>query len=281
MKYRVIERFRGTYRIADMCSVFEVSRSGYYAWRTRQSKPPADQWLADLIVECQKKSRQTYGCRRVRRWLERETGKRVNLKAILRIMRKPDLLSQIRRRQPYRHYRQSAYKYENLLNRRFQQENRNKFWVTDITYIPVAGGMVYLCTVLDLCGRAVLSWRTGSSMTSSLVVDTVRDALKKEKVTDGLALHSDQGSQYTSRAYFDLSQEYHFTPSMSRPGCPYDNSVMENFFGTLKTECLYRAHFTTRKELEQLIAEYVYFYNNERIDLKNGLTPFEIRSKAT
>ena len=75
MKYRVIERFRGTYRIADMCSVFEVSRSGYYAWRTRQSKPPADQWLADLIVECQKKSRQTYGCRRVRRWLERETGK--------------------------------------------------------------------------------------------------------------------------------------------------------------------------------------------------------------
>ena len=281
MKYRVIERFRGTYRIADMCSVFEVSRSGYYAWRTRQSKPPADQWLADLIVECQKKSRQTYGCRRVRRWLERETGKRVNLKAILRIMRKLDLLSQIRRRQPYRRYRQSAYKYENLLNRRFQQENRNKFWVTDITYIPVAGGMVYLCTVLDLCGKAVLSWRTGSSITSSLVIDTVRDALKKEKVTDGLALHSDQGSQYTSRAYFDLSQEYHFTPSMSRPGCPYDNAVMENFFGTLKTECLYRAHFTTRSELEQLIAEYIYFYNNERIDLKNGLTPFEIRSKAT
>ena len=137
-----------------------------------------------------------------------------------------------------------------------------------------------MCAVLDLCGRAVLAWRIGSDMTSSLVTDTVRDALRQEKVADGLSLHSDQRSQYTSKAYFDLSQDYHFTPSMSRPGCPYDNSAMENFFGTLKTECLYRAHFTTREEAERLVAEYVFFYNNERINLKNGLTPNEIRSKA-
>ena len=137
-----------------------------------------------------------------------------------------------------------------------------------------------MCAVLDLCGRAVLAWRIGSDMTSSLVTDTVRDALRQEKVADGLSLHSDQGSQYTSKAYFDLSQDYHFTPSMSRPGCPYDNSAMENFFGTLKTECLYRTHFTTREEAERLIAEHVYFYNNERINLKNGLTPNEIRSNA-
>ena len=155
-----------------------------------------------------------------------------------------------------------------------------KFWVTDITYIPVANGMIYMCAVLDLCGRAVLAWRIGSDMTSSLVTDTIRDALRQEKVADGLSLHSDQGSQYTSKAYFDLSQDYHFTPSMSRPGCPYDNSAMENFFGTLKTECLYRAHFTTREEAERLVAEYVFIYNNERINLKNGLTPNEIRSKA-
>ena len=67
---------------------------------------------------------------------------------------------------------------------------------------------------------------------------------------------------------------------MSRPGCPYDNAAMENFFGTLKTECLYRAHFTTRAQLEQLVTEYIHFYNHERINLKNGLTPVEIRSKA-
>ena len=280
LKYRVIERFRGTYAIKAMCAVFEVSRSGYYAWRSRQSKVPKAQWLVDMIVACQEKCKQTYGCRRVRRWLERQTGKKVNLKAILRIMRKLDLLSQIRRRHPYTLYKLAAYKYDNLLNRQFEQENKNKFWVTDITYIPVANGMISMCAVLDLCGRAVLAWRIGSDMTSSLVTDTIRDALRQEKVADGLSLHSDQGSQYTSKAYFDLSQDYHFTPSMSRPGCPYDNSAMENFFGTLKTECLYRAHFTTREEAERLVAEYVFFYNNERINLKNGLTPNEIRSKA-
>ena len=80
--------------------------------------------------------------------------------------------------------------------------------------------------------------------------------------------------------YNALSKEYHFQPSMSSPGCPYDNAAMENFFGTLKTECLYRSHFSTKLEVEQLVAEYVHFYNYERINLKNGLTPDEIRSKA-
>ena len=280
LKYRVIERFRGKYPIDSMCHMFEVSRSGYYAWRKRQGKPAKDQWLVDLIIDCQQRCKQTYGCRRVRRWLKRRYGKNVNLKAVLRVMRKLDLLSQVRRRKPYQHYQQAVHKYPNLLQRVFAQPFPDRFWVTDITCIPTAKGMVYMCTVLDLCGKMVLAYRIGGDMTSSLVTDTVREACKKEKVADGLILHSDQGSQYTSQAYFDLSQEYHILPSMSSPGCPYDNAAMENFFGTLKTECLYRRKFSCRAEVEQAVAEYVQFYNYERIDLKNGLTPFEIRSKA-
>ena len=190
------------------------------------------------------------------------------------------MLSQIRRRTPYTRYKQGTFKYNNLLNRQFLQKQPNKFWVTDITYIPIPGRMLYMCAVLDLCGRTVLAWRIGDDMASSLVTNTVRDALIQEKATNGLILHSDQGSQYTSKAYFDLSQEYHFSPSMSSPGCPYDNAAMENFFGTLKCECLYRAHYSTKAEVEQLVVEYVYFYNYERINLKDGLTPVEIRSKA-
>lgn len=280
MKYRVIERFRGKYSVDAMCRVFEVSRSGYYAWRKRQEQQTKDQWLIDWIIECQKKSKQTYGIRRVRRWIQRRKGKKVNLKAILRIMRKLDLLAQIRRRRPYTNYKQAIHKYPNLLNRAFEQNTPNKFWVTDITYIPTPNGMLYMCAVLDLCGKAVLAYRIGNEMTSSLVTDTIRDAMDKEKVAGELALHSDQGSQYTSQAYFDLSELYHFRPSMSSPGCPYDNAAMENFFGTLKTECLYRSHFSNRQELEQIVDEYVYFYNYERINLINGLTPVEIRSKA-
>lgn len=263
-----------------MCEVFEVSRSGYYAWRSRQKKEAKDQWLIDLVMECQKQSKQTYGIRRVRLWIQRKTGMLVNTKAILRVMRKLNLLSVIRRRRPYTRYQQAVHKYPNLLNRSFDQAKPNQFWVTDITYIPISGNMLYMCAVLDLCGKVVLAWKIGADMTSSLVTDTIREALQTEKVTGGLTLHSDQGSQYTSQAYFDLAQAYHVSPSMSSPGCPYDNAAMENFFGTLKTECLYRVHFTTRAEVEQLVTEYVDFYNFERIALKNGLTPVEIRSKT-
>lgn len=284
LKYRVIERFRGKYSIEAMCGLFEVSRSGYYAWRKRQGQENKEQWLIDRIVECQQRCKQTYGIRRVRLWIQRQTGRNVNVKAILRIMRKLDLLSQVRRRRPYVHYKQAVHKYPNLLQRAFEQTRPNQFWVTDITYIHTAKGLVYLCAVVDLCGKMVLSYRIRGDMTSSLVTDTIRDAMhsvrQKEMVTDGLTLHSDQGSQYTSQAYLDLSQEYHFRPSMSSPGCPYDNAAMENFFGTLKTECLYRMDFADRSQVERAVAEYVQFYNFERINLKNGLTPNEIRSKA-
>ena len=91
---------------------------------------------------------------------------------------------------------------------------------------------------------------------------------------------SSVGHQYTSKEYFDLTQLYHITPSMSSPGCPYDNAAMENFFGTLKCECLNRMRFSNRDEVEAAVAEYMQFYNFERINMKNGLTPDEIRSKA-
>ena len=114
------------------------------------------QWLEDLIVECQKSCKQTYGIRRVRRWIQRQIGKLVNLKAILRVMRRLNLLSVVRRRRPYTRYQQAVHKYPNLLNRSFEQAKPNQFWVTDITYIPMPGGMLYMCAVLDLCeiGRA-------------------------------------------------------------------------------------------------------------------------------
>jgi len=280
LKYRVIERFRGKYSIEAMCKVFGVSRSGYYDWRNRQDKPNKDQWLLDLITQAQIASKQTYGHRRIQRWLLRKHKKYVNLKVILRVMRHYDLLSKIRRVRPYMQYQKALHKYPNLLDRQFEQVSPNRFWVTDITYIPTAKGMVYMCAVMDLCGKMVLAYRIGTDMTTSLVTDTIRDAKQKEMVTDGLALHSDQGSQYTSQAYFDLIQSYHIQPSMSSPGCPYDNSAMENFFGNLKTECLHRMKFSCKAEVEQAVAEYVQFYNFERINMKNGLTPFEIRSKA-
>lgn len=115
MKYRVIERFRGKYSVEGMSHLFEVSRSGYDAWRNRQGKEAKDQRPIKLIVDCQQRCKQTYG-RRVHRWRMRQHGKNVNLKAILRVMRKLDLLSQIRRRRPYAHFQQAVHKYPKLLS---------------------------------------------------------------------------------------------------------------------------------------------------------------------
>ena len=112
--------------------------------------------------------------------------------------------------------------------------------------------MCYLCAIIDQCDKMVLG-------------DTVRDVLKKEKVADGLILHSGQGAQYTAQTYYELSQAYHFTPSMSKRGCPYDKASMKNFFGTLKAECVNRRKFASRRELQEVMAQYIQFYNYERI----------------
>ena len=109
------------------------------------------------------------------------------------------------RRKLYTRYQQAVHKCPNLLDRNFDQVKPNQFWVTDITYIPIPGSMLYMYAVLDLCGKAVLAWKIGADIPSSLVTDTIREALKREKVTNGLSLHSDQGSYYTSQAYFDLT----------------------------------------------------------------------------
>ena len=156
-----------------MCEVFEVSQSGYYAWQQRQERTTKDQRLADLIVECQKRCKQTYG---MRRWIRRQTGKEVNCKAILRLMRKLDLLSVVRCRRPCRRCQQAIYKYSNLLNRRFDQPRPNQFWGAEITCIPFPSGMLYMGAVLDLCGKVVQNWKIGSEMSSSLVTNTIREA---------------------------------------------------------------------------------------------------------
>ena len=118
----------------------------------------------------------------------------MNPQALLRVMRKTNLLAQIRRRRTYTQLKQRVYKYPNLLQRAFEQCQPNQFWVSDISYIPTPQGMLYLCAILGLCGRMVLAYRIGSNMAASLVTQTIRDALSTEKVTGGLSLHSEQGS---------------------------------------------------------------------------------------
>ena len=277
VKYRVIYRHKDKYGISEMCRILGVSRSGYYGFVKRMDKPAKDLELSELIRECQQETRQTYGYRRVAIWLERH-GVHHNPKTILRVMNKYSLLSVVRRRR-YCNYSQSLHRYDNLLNRDFHADRPNQKWVTDISYIKTAQGFLYLSIIRDLYDRSIVAYRTSTVQNINLVLNTIKAAKKKEKVTGELQLHSDQGFQYTSQPYFNLTKSYHITPSMSRRGNPYDNALAENFFSILKTECIYRTKIKTFVEARQLIDDYIYFYNHQRIQLKTKLTPLELRSQ--
>ena len=110
-------------------------------------------------------------------------------------MRQMGALAQVRRHRAYTHYKAVIHHYENILNRQFEQRHKNLFGATDITYISTSQGMCYLCAIIDQCGKMVLGYRIPAEMTASLVTNTVRDVLQKEKIADGLVLHSDQGAQ--------------------------------------------------------------------------------------
>ena len=277
VKYRVIFKHKDKYSISEMCLFFKVSRSGYYDFVSRMDIPDRDLPLANLIRECQEKSFQTYGYRRVHIWLENK-GIHHNPKTILRVMQKYNLLSVIRRKK-YRNCSQVLHKYPNLLNRDFNADRPNQKWVTDISYIHTSQGVLYLSMIRDLYDNSIIAYKTGTEQNVNLVLQTIRAAKKKEKVTAELQLHSDQGFQYTSHGYFKLTQSYGITPSMSRRGNPYDNALAENFFSILKTECIYRSKLKSYEEARLLIDNYIHFYNYERIQLKTKLTPMEFRNQ--
>ena len=281
LKYAVIYRHRREYPVLVMCRFFGVSRSGYYDFVKRIGQPEHDADLAESIRECQRTTDKTYGYRRVWKWLQDRNVQR-NPKTVLRVMQKYGLLSEIRRRRKWVNLGQQVHKYENLLNRQFKTDKPNTKWVTDISYIHTKEGVLYLSMIRDLYDNSIVAYKVASRQTVNLVLDTIRLAMKKEKkrVAAELQLHSDQGFQYTTQAYFKLTQSYGITPSMSRKGNPYDNAMAENFFSILKTECIYRHKPRTLIEASNLIDRYIYFYNHERIQNRTGVAPLTLRHSA-
>ena len=277
VKYQVIYKRKSEYSISEMCRFFKVSRSGYYDYLHRKNMPDRILPLAEKIRECQEESHRTYGYRRVQIWLERQ-GIYKNPKTVLRVMQKYNLLSVVRRKK-FHYCSQYLHRYPNALNRDFTADRPNQKWVTDISYIKTGQGFLYLSIIRDLYDNSIVAYKAAKEQTIKLVLDTIREAKKKENVTAELQLHSDQGFQYTSHEYYKLTKEYNISPSMSRRGNPYDNALAENFFSILKTECIHRVKLASYDEAILLIAEYIYFYNYYRIQTKPKLTPLEKRNQ--
>ena len=194
------------------------------------------------------------------------------------------LFSVVRPKKPcYEHGKQHMV-FENKLHQDFTAERPNQKWCTDFTYLFLKNGDVrYNCSIIDLYDRSVIASITDRNITSDLAIRTLQKALDSQaKIKGELILHSDQGSQYTSKAFVEYCESVHVTQSMSKAGYPYDNAPMERYFNTLKNECTNLYEFSTEESLYQKVEEFAYIdYNHVRPHSFNGYrTPFEARNAA-
>ena len=249
-----------------LCATLGVSRSGFYAWltRPRSKRSLADEVIGAKVFQSFMASDRTYGARRV--WRDvLELGYACGLHRIERLMRNQALRARPRRRGlPVDRGVRSVIA-DNVLDRQFMASAPNQKWVSDFTYIWTAEGWLYVAVVLDLYSRRVVGWSMQSSMTSQLVSDALMMAVWRRGKPDQLLHHSDQGSQYTSDHFQRLLAEQGIICSMSRAGEVWDNSAMESFFSTMKTERISRKVYRTRSEARSDVFDYIEsFYNPKR-----------------
>jgi transposase InsO family protein len=265
--------------VAVMCSVFQVSRSGYYAWskRPESSRSKENRALSQEIAEIHRESDGIYGSPKIHGELQRR-GKRYGKNRIVRLMRKDGLYSKTKRK--FRLTTDSNHSQPvapNLLNREFNPTGPNQAWTCDITYIWTAEGWLYLAVVMDLFSRTIVGWSMAQRMTRQLTMDALTLAAKRRNPPRGLLHHSDRGSQYASDDYQALLTKFGMVCSMSRTGNCWDNAPAESFFGILKRELIFHKRYLSRAEARQSIFDYIErFYNRRRIHSSLGyLTPNE------
>ncbi len=255
------------YPLALMAKVFEVSRSGYYAWLSHgpSARAQADETLGKKILEVHEESRKTYGPIRIKAELA-EKGIHVGRDRIARIRKKKGLACIQRRKfKATTNSKHNLPTEPNLLDQDFSNPNPGEVWGTDITYIPTGEGWLYLAGVKDFGSKEIVGWAMGERMTKELTQEALWKALSFRKPLPGCIHHSDRGSQYCSLDYRRDVAAAGFRVSMSGKGNCYDNAPTESLWGTLKQEFVHHQIFATRAEAEAAIQEYIeVFYNRMR-----------------
>ena len=268
-----------------LCEVAGVSKSSFYYNKDNDSQELKDKEVLDLLLQLPKKILYKRGSKAKAHEIERRFGKVVNHKRIARICRKNGLLATNRRRKfPKDYYKQQKENKKNLpkniLNRDFESPEPLKKLCTDVSYFRTTSGWLYLSPVLDLCGRKVVCHSVSPHNDEALSEDTLNKLFALGKL-DGAILHSDQGSLYTAKQWRKRLKKNGIIQSMSRKGNCWDNACMEHFFGTLKVESGYddllKSGLLSYEETKKLIDDFIYYYNNERIQQNLGWkTPSEI-----
>ena len=254
----------------------DVSRSGYYEWLKHADDEPKDYDDYLLIKEIFDAGKSKYGWRQVKMHLKRKKDVVMNHKKIIRIMRKYDLRTKIRRKNPYKAIMKKTAEhrtFSNQLDRQFTQTIPFRFFCTDITYLFYNNRVAYLSVVKDIASGEIAAWFLLPYITMELVLKTIQQM----KSYQNALIHSDQGFHYTNPEYIEKVKMLEMMQSMSRKGNCIDNAPIESFFGHFKDDVDYKI-CKTFEELYLLTENYIRYYNEERAQWsKNKMTPVAYR----
>lgn len=267
MIYVFIKDHEGIFPIDKMCKVLEVGLRSYYRWKrsSTSKRELRKEKFKRLITEIYFEFEQRYGSPRITIELQKR-GYKISRISVAKYMRELGLRSKLAKK--FKATTDSKHNYqvvENVLNREFEPNKPSEAWVSDITYISVKEGFLYLTTIMDLYDRKLIGWSLSKSMaTNQTTLPAWRMAIKNRKVAEGLVFHSDQGVQYANNAFANTLETYKVVRSMSRTGNCWDNAVAESFFKSLKTELIYGNKLITREEMKGEIFEYIELWYNKK-----------------
>jgi len=269
--------------VTELCELFGVSDSGYYAWLNRapSQRDVFDRILTEDIKKIHQDSRKTYGSPRIMKTL-RKKGIKCGKKRAARIMKQNGLKGvQKARFRPKTTDSRHDYPISPNLLEEMTVERINQAWASDITYIPTDEGRLYLSAFLDLKSRKIKGWSIRDHMRADLVQEAFLQAVFREGLISGLIVHSDRGIQYASHQFRDLLKNHKAISSMSGKGNCYDNAAMESFWATLKTDLGIRKPFKTKEEARLAIFDYIeIFYNRVRLHSSiEDMSPLDYETK--
>lgn len=283
MKYAFIRAHRAEFGVRAMCRVLQVHFSGFYAWLKEPLSHRAheDARQTTMIRQAWNDSGKVYGYRKLTDDL-RDHGEQVSENRVARLASLAGIAARIGyKRRPGRYGGKPAVVAFNTLDRQFEVDAPDKVWVTDITYIKTHEGWLYLAVVIDLFSRRVVGWSAQPRMTTDLVLQALLAAVWRRKPKTRVMIHSDQGSQFTSREWQSFLGQHNLEASMSRRGNCHDNAVAESFFQLLKRERIRRRTYLTRDAARQDVFDYIeMFYNPKRKHTNNGmLSPVDFEAR--
>ena len=276
---KVIQELRQRHSLELLLQIAQLPRSTFYYHVKHQE---GDKYAREKeeIKRIFHENKGRYGYRRVTTAL-RNSGFTLNHKTVQRLMKEMGLVCRVRMKK-YRSYKgEQGTVAPNLLNREFTAEKPNQKWVTDVTEFRLFGQKLYLSPIFDLYSGDIVTYTLSDSPNLSMVITMLEQAFQKIPNDTNLILHSDQGWHYRHKHYVAMLKEKGVRQSMSRKGNCYDNAVMENFFGHLKSELLYLQEFQSLDHFKQELIDYIDYYNNRRIKARlKGLPPALHRQQA-